>query len=160
MSAVPQQPAPAQYSSPPPGGWVALAERLHARGDVAGADRAFAMRLREAPNDPALMRAALAMGQDRIPEAEAILREHLRATPNDVPALRMLAELAARIARDDEAVRILARCVELAPGFVAARQQYAADAQPRRETGRGAGADRVAARARAAAIPPSATSRR
>jgi tetratricopeptide (TPR) repeat protein len=125
MSAVPQQPAPAQYPSPPPGGWVALAERLHARGDIAGADRAFAMRLREAPKDPALMRAALAMGQDRIPEAEATLREHLRTCPNDVPALRMLAELAARIARDEDAVRLLARCVELAPGFVAARQQYA-----------------------------------
>ncbi len=37
----------------------------------------------------------------------------------------MLAELAARIARDEDAVNLLARCVELAPGFNAARQQYA-----------------------------------
>ena len=125
MSAVPMpSPLPASPGRPP-GGWLAFAEQLHARGDVAGADRAFAMHLREADRDPSLMRAALAMGENRIPEAEAMLRAHLEAKPNDVAALRMLAELAARIARDGDAVRLLARCLELAPGFVAARQQYA-----------------------------------
>ena len=98
---------------------------LHARGDVAGADRAFAHHIREAASDPTLMRAALAMGDNRIPEAEGMLRGHLGQKPNDVAALRMLAEIAARLARDEDAVRLLARCVELAPGFIAARQQYA-----------------------------------
>src|SRR5688572_258930 len=125
MSAVPVQPPSPAPSPSPPGAWLALAEKLHARGDVAGADRAFAEHLREAASDPALLRAALAMGENRIPEAEAMLRAHLAQRPNDVAALRMLAEVAARIARDDDAVRLLARCLELAPGFAAARQQYA-----------------------------------
>jgi tetratricopeptide (TPR) repeat protein len=124
MSAVPLQPKSAAPPSPP-GAWLSLAEKLHARGDAAGADRAFAMHVREADRDPALMRAALAMNENRIPEAEALLRAHLAQKPNDVAALRMLAEVAARIARDEDAVRLLARCLELAPGFVAARQQYA-----------------------------------
>jgi len=124
MSAVPLQPKSAAPPSPP-GAWLSLAEKLHARGDVAGADRAFAMHVREADHDPSLMRAALAMNENRIPEAEALLRAHLASKPNDVAALRMLAEVAARIARDGDAVRLLARCLELAPGFVAARQQYA-----------------------------------
>ncbi|MEO8161815.1 MAG: sulfotransferase, partial [Arenimonas sp.] len=80
---------------------------------------------REAARDPVLLRAALAMGENRIPEAETLLRAHLHKHPTDVAALRMLAELAARIARDEDAVTLLARCVELAPGFTAARQQYA-----------------------------------
>jgi tetratricopeptide (TPR) repeat protein len=98
---------------------------MHARGDRAGADRAYAMHLQEAPKDPSLMRAALAMGENRVPEAETLLREHLRRRPTDVAALRMLAELGARIGRDDDAVLLLEHCLQLAPGFRAARQQYA-----------------------------------
>jgi tetratricopeptide (TPR) repeat protein len=125
MSAVPVPPPPQPVRSRASGDWLALAESLHARGDIAGADRAYARHLREAAHDPSLMRAALAMGENRIPEAEALLRAHLAQKPNDVAALRMLAEVAARIARDEDAVRLLARCLELAPGFIAARQQYA-----------------------------------
>ena len=125
MSAAPEQ---SRGPTPPPSprrDWLAVADRMHAQGDRAGADRAYGMHLREAASDPVLMRAALAMGENRIPEAEALLRAHLQKKPNDVAALRMLAEIAARISRDDDAVRLLARCLELAPGFRAARQQYA-----------------------------------
>ena len=83
------------------------------------------MHLQDAQNDPVLMRAALAMGDNRIPEAEALLRTHLRQRPTDVAALRMLAEVGARLSRDDDSVAILERCLQLAPGFRAARQQYA-----------------------------------
>ena len=68
---------------------------------------------------------AAALHDNRIPEAEALLREHLKQAPTDVAAIRMLAELAARLGRNDEAERLLARCLELAPGFHAARQNYA-----------------------------------
>ena len=123
MSAAPE---PSRVPNPAPRrDWVAEAERLHARGDRAGADRAYRMHLREAPNDPALMQAALALGDGRIPDAEALLRAVLKQRPNDVAALRMLAEVAARISRDDDACALLARCLELAPGFDVARQQYA-----------------------------------
>jgi len=104
---------------------LALADQLRARGDHQGVDRAYAMHLQDAVNDPVLMRASLAMGENRIPEAEALLRAHLKRRPTDIAALRMLAEIGARLSRDDDAVLILEHCVHLAPGFLAARQQYA-----------------------------------
>jgi tetratricopeptide (TPR) repeat protein len=96
-----------------------------ARGDRGGAERAFAMHLQDAVRDPVLMSAALAMGENRIPEAERLLRGQLKQRPNDIAALRMLAEVGARLARDDDSVMLLERCLRLAPGFRAARQQYA-----------------------------------
>jgi tetratricopeptide (TPR) repeat protein len=53
------------------------------------------------------------------------LREHLRHYPTDVAAIRMLAEVAARIGRIADSETLLARCIELAPGFAIARQNYA-----------------------------------
>jgi len=125
MSAVPVQPPSPRPSSVPQRDWLALADKLRAQGDLAGVERAYAMHLQAAAKDPVLMRAALAMGDNRIPEAEVLLRSHLRRRPTDIAALRMLAEVGARLSRDDDAVLLLERCVELAPGFRAARQQYA-----------------------------------
>jgi tetratricopeptide (TPR) repeat protein len=45
--------------------------------------------------------------------------------PTDVAAIRMLAEVAARLGRDEDAETLLARCLELAPGFRAARHNHA-----------------------------------
>ena len=39
--------------------------------------------------------------------------------------MRMLAELAARIGRNEQAIELLQRCLELAPGFAMARHHYA-----------------------------------
>jgi tetratricopeptide (TPR) repeat protein len=91
----------------------------------AAADEAYAQHIRYSTRDPKLMSAALALAENRIPEAEYALREHLKQYPTDVAALRMLAEVAARIGRVADAETLLARCVELAPGFSAARQNYA-----------------------------------
>ena len=44
---------------------------------------------------------------------------------SDVAAIRMLAEVAARLGRDDEALELLTRCLELAPGFHPARKNLA-----------------------------------
>ena len=71
------------------------------------------------------MGAALALAENRIPEAEGALREHLKRHPTDVAAIRMLAEVAARLGRYVDAENLLARCLELAPGFSAARHNYA-----------------------------------
>ena len=57
----------------------------------------------------------LALCENRIPEAEGVLREHLKRHPTDVAAIRMLAEVAARIGRYADAENLLARCLELAP---------------------------------------------
>lgn len=108
-----------------PRAWLALAGHLGAIGDAAGADAAYARHIRHSIRDPGLMQAAAALAAGSLPEAEARLREHLHKAPTDVAAIRMLAELAARIGRDEDAARLLARCLELAPGFHAARQNYA-----------------------------------
>ena len=108
-----------------PRAWLALADHLVAIGDTQGADAAYASHIRYSTADPKLLAAAVALCEQRIPEAEAQLREHLKQAPTDVAAIRMLAEVAGRLGRDDDAEVLLARCLELAPGFHAARQNHA-----------------------------------
>jgi cytochrome c-type biogenesis protein CcmH/NrfG len=108
-----------------PDAWLALADQHRARGDAESADRAYAHYIKAATRDPRLMGAAAALCDNRIPEAEALLRAHLAQQPTDVAALRMLAEVAARLLRYSDAQRLLERCLELAPSFDAARHNYA-----------------------------------
>ncbi|HEV2272394.1 MAG TPA: sulfotransferase, partial [Steroidobacteraceae bacterium] len=108
-----------------PEAWLALADQLRTRGDAEAADRAYAHYIKAATRDPRLLGAAAALCENRIPEAEALLRAHLAQYPTDVAALRMLAEVAARLLRYSDAQRLLERCLELAPGFDAARHNYA-----------------------------------
>jgi tetratricopeptide (TPR) repeat protein len=108
-----------------PDAWLALADQLRLRGDGESADRAYARYIKAATRDPRLQSAAAALCDNRIPEAEALLRAHLARHPNDVAALRMLAEVAARLLRYSDAQRLLERCLELAPSFDAARHNYA-----------------------------------
>ncbi|CAN5118807.1 tetratricopeptide repeat-containing sulfotransferase family protein [soil metagenome] len=105
--------------------WLRLADQLRETGDASGAAHAYLQHLKHAVRDPVLMHAAAALSEGSIPEAEALLRDRLRKSPTDIAAIRMLAELAARIGRDEDAVRLLSRCLELAPGFHAARKNYA-----------------------------------
>lgn len=81
--------------------------------------------LSAAMRDPTLMRAALALHQDRLSEAEPLLRAHLKTNPFDVAAIRMLAELAGRIGRLQDAEILLRRVLDLSPDFGAARVNYA-----------------------------------
>jgi tetratricopeptide (TPR) repeat protein len=108
-----------------PDAWRALADHLSAVGDDAGAEAARARFLKTSTRDPRLLAAGAALCENRIPEAEALLRRHLHEHPTDIAALRMLAEVAARIGRYRDAENLLARCLELAPGFHGARQNYA-----------------------------------
>lgn len=105
--------------------WRALGDHLAAMGDTAGADAAYAQHVRHATRDPRLLEPALALAEGRIAAAEPLLRQHLKQFPTDVAAIRMLAEVAARIGRHGDAEALLARCLELAPSFHAARHNYA-----------------------------------
>jgi len=108
-----------------PDAWRALGDHYSVLEMREAADEAFAQHLRFSTRDPKLMDLALALTENRIPDAEAGLREHLKRHPTDVLAIRMLAEVAARIGRNHDAETLLARCVQLAPGFRMARQNYA-----------------------------------
>jgi tetratricopeptide (TPR) repeat protein len=105
--------------------WRSLADELDAAGDPSGADHARARYLRAATKDPRLMEAAAALVENKLPIAEARLRAHLAAHPTDIAALRMLAEVAARLRRYIDAQTLLERCLELAPSFDPARHNYA-----------------------------------
>jgi tetratricopeptide (TPR) repeat protein len=105
--------------------WRALGDHLTAIGETAAADAAYARHIKAATRDPRLLAPAAALVENRIPEAEALLREYLKRYPTDVAALRMLAEVAARLRRFSDAQTLLERCLELAPSFDAARHNYA-----------------------------------
>jgi tetratricopeptide (TPR) repeat protein len=98
---------------------------LAASGDRAGADAAWARQIQASTRDPGLLAAARELRANRLPEAERLLKTHLSSQPTDVAAMRMLAEVAGRLGRYQDAEHLLARCLELAPGFDAARHNYA-----------------------------------
>lgn len=102
-----------------------LGAALRRQGDVAGAEAAYLRSVKASVNDPELVAAANALSENRLAAAEQILRGVLKARPTDVAAIRMLAETGMRLGRYDDAEKLLARCVELAPGFTAARHNYA-----------------------------------
>jgi cytochrome c-type biogenesis protein CcmH/NrfG len=108
-----------------PDAWRALGDHLAVSGDPTGADAAYAHGIRTSNRDPRLMQAAAALCANEIPSAETLLREHLKQHPTDVAAMRMLAEVAARLQRYADAEKLLAHCLTLAPSFNAARHNLA-----------------------------------
>ena len=74
----------------------------------------------------------MALNDNRLDVAERILKPHLKEDPFDAAAIRMLAELAARIGRLTDAENLLRRAVELAPGWTAAQGQSGDGARPHR----------------------------
>jgi tetratricopeptide (TPR) repeat protein len=74
---------------------------------------------------PRLIEAAMALNENRLDVAERLLKPYLKEDPFDAAAIRMLAELAARIGRWKDAENLLRRAVELAPGWAAAKANLA-----------------------------------
>jgi tetratricopeptide (TPR) repeat protein len=105
--------------------WRALGDALSLAGASEQADAAYSRHIRASVNDPTLVEAASALCDNRLAEAERLLRGFLKQHPTDVAAIRMLAETGARLGRLDDAENLLARCLELAPSFTAARHNYA-----------------------------------
>jgi len=106
-------------------GWRLLGDHLSAMGDTSGAAAAYASHIKASTRDPRLLAPAAALCEGRLAVAERLLRAHLKQFPTDVAAIRMFAELAARLGRLADAENLLARCLELAPDFTAARHNYA-----------------------------------
>ena len=65
------------------------------------------------------------MHENRLDIAERILKPHLKEDPFDVRAIRMLAEIAARIGRLKDSETLLRRALEINPNFTAARANLA-----------------------------------
>ena len=75
--------------------------------------------------DPDLLGAGKALADNDLPTAESLLRPYLKRRPTDVAAIRMMAELAARIGRLVDSENLLRRALDLAPDFTAARANLA-----------------------------------
>ncbi len=105
--------------------WGVLAQQRRMLGDSAGADEAQARQLGCAIADPVLMEAGAALAGGQLAVAEHSLRELLKARPTEIAAIRMLAEVATRLGRYEDAEGLLVRCLELAPGFTPARHNLA-----------------------------------
>ena len=74
---------------------------------------------------PRLIEAAAALHENRLDVAERLLKSYLKADPFDARAIRMLAELAARIGRLKDSEVLLRRALEIAPNFIPARTNLA-----------------------------------
>ncbi|MDB5396349.1 MAG: hypothetical protein JWM91_3855 [Rhodospirillales bacterium] len=105
--------------------WRALGDLSTLTGDSQAADGYYAQQIKTSVTNPHLIEAASALVENRLAVAERLLKDFIKRHPTDVAAIRMLAEVATRIARYADAESLLATCLELAPGFTAARHNYA-----------------------------------
>lgn len=78
-----------------------------------------------ARRNPILLKAGMALLDNDLPTAESILRPYLKRQPTDIAAIRMMAELAARVGRLTDSENLLRRALELGPNFTAARANLA-----------------------------------
>ncbi len=99
---------------------LVLARALAMAGQAPEAEAAFNRALALDPDRAVVARAAEAYREGRAQEAEQWLREHLKATPDDPIALRLLAQIGIDANQVRPALRMLRRTVELAPDFVLA----------------------------------------
>jgi tetratricopeptide (TPR) repeat protein len=105
--------------------WRALGDLLIVAGDAPEAGRAYAQALRAGIVDPVLAPMAAALCDNRAEAAEAALHAHVQRHPRDATAHLLLAEAAMRVGRAREAEAVLAHCLDIAPGFTAARHSLA-----------------------------------
>jgi len=104
-----------------PEAWRALGDALFLNGDVVQADAAYAELARASVTNPALKPAANAICAGDLDRADALLRAYLKQHLDDAEATRMLAEIALKAMRFEDAEVLLERCLELQPGDETAR---------------------------------------
>ena len=105
--------------------WRLLGRALRGLGEDSDAAEAEMSAVRATAFEPEMVAIAAAMQAGDLPRAEALLRPRLKAQPLDVAAIRLMAELAARVGRTKDSETLLRRALELAPGFAAARANLA-----------------------------------
>lgn len=107
------------------GAWQALGELLTDRGDLEAADRAFNQQMAHAALHPGLLKAVELTAEGKLGMAEGICRDYLYRYPTDVNAIRLLADIGLKLDIFADAEKLLSRCLELAPDYHLARNNYA-----------------------------------
>ncbi|MFQ5549014.1 MAG: sulfotransferase [Woeseia sp.] len=105
--------------------WQALADALTAQGEAEESRKARRRMLAITVKNPELLKAADFFYEGRLAKAESICREVLKKDPIDVSAIRMLAAIGMKLSRFEDSQKLLSRCLELAPDFHLARNDYA-----------------------------------
>jgi cytochrome c-type biogenesis protein CcmH/NrfG len=98
-----------------------LGRALRQLGDAGAANDAELAAIEASQFDPDLARAGEAMLANDLPTAEGILRSVLANRPDDVVAMRMVAEIGIHFGHARRADALLRRAIELAPGFFYSR---------------------------------------
>jgi len=101
--------------------WRILGMALRASGQDAEARGAEMAAIRESSLNPDMFQATLAIADNRLDEAEKLLRGYLKEQRDDAAALRLLAEIGARLGRLDAAERLIKGALRVAPDFPAAQ---------------------------------------
>jgi tetratricopeptide (TPR) repeat protein len=104
--------------------WGLMADMLASLGDESQADDARREYFKAASRPQDLVKAAELVASGKLAEAEPLCRDYLRHSPDDVDALRLLAEIAARLGVFEDAELLFARCVALSPELHLARAGY------------------------------------
>lgn len=100
--------------------WRELGAQFALAGDAHASHAAYA-NYGAFPPEPRLRAAHEALAANDAAKAEALLAEHLKRTPNDIVAIRLLSEAQARAGQSNEAEASLRRALDIAPGFGYAR---------------------------------------
>ena len=102
--------------------WHALSAALRTAGRETEARNAERRGITASSRDPVLIKAAMAMHAKEFAEAETLLDERIRQMPRDAAAMRLRGEVAWRQGQLNEAIDLLKRTMDIAPGFSAARE--------------------------------------
>jgi tetratricopeptide (TPR) repeat protein len=105
--------------------WKALGE-LHAMaGREEESAAAFRRQLLAEHSHPAMRQAVELLERGKLGMAEGICRDYLQRYPRDVHAIRLLAEIGMKLGIFPEARALLEACLELAPDYHLARNNFA-----------------------------------
>ena len=107
-----------------PGVWLAIAEHAKKVGKDDLERGAFANHVSASAKSPHVTQAVEAILTEDFAGAEVVLRRHLQGWPNDAAAMAFLAEVVARAGRLVESVALFKACLDLAPYFEAARENF------------------------------------
>ncbi|KHK90189.1 tetratricopeptide repeat-containing sulfotransferase family protein [Novosphingobium malaysiense] len=102
-------------------GWFLLAKELRKSCRDEDAWRADLSGVHASSRDPELLKAAVAMNEDRLDESASLLEARLQRQPGDPAGCRLLGEVNWRRGDMTAALRWVERALELAPGFDLAR---------------------------------------
>jgi tetratricopeptide (TPR) repeat protein len=105
--------------------WRTLGNQLILAGDIEGSNQALQRHLATSTRHPDLVTAAELLQQGKLAQAEPLVRKILKHHPTDVSAMRLLADIGIKVSQLEDAKNLLERCLDLAPDYHLARNNYA-----------------------------------